>query len=83
MWSLYRTLGSYDAEDSKTYLYQEINSILDHISNRQFLESLNILYPKIFINNGLQAANLFIKGLTFTGYFSFQQIIKDITRGSS
>lgn len=84
MWMLYKTLES-GLEKPKEYLIDEILTMLEKISQEDFLQSLLILYPKIVFSklSSVEMATLFIAGLKKNDFFAFVDVVQGMKHGNA
>lgn len=78
MWELYRLLGD---GNRKTYLFDEIVSMMETMPPENIKESIKLMYTNIPLNP-LEIGLMFAKGLKHNEFFGFQEFIKAIN-GSS
>jgi hypothetical protein len=78
MWKLHTIINS---QEEKDVILDEAISILDRITNEQFLEVLRLFHPAGTVNP-LTAASLFVSGLIENNYFDFQRVMKELSNGS-
>jgi hypothetical protein len=83
MWELYRTLKD-GIGTTQEYLIDEILSMLEKVSQEDFLRSLLILYPKIVFteHNPVEMTTLFVVGLKHNGFFAFTDVIQGLRHGN-
>lgn len=79
MWELHRLL---DLKEHKTYVVEEISTMLQNIPPFKIKTALRILYDTVSIKNPLEVAILFTKGLQKNKFFHFQSFIETL-HGSS
>lgn len=84
MWRLYRTLSDGLVGDTKEYLVDEVEHILESIDTESFTSALRQMYGNNFRNNKnpLDFALMFIRGLKVNLIFDFHEFIRTIS-GSS
>lgn len=78
MWELYGLLGD---GNNKTYLFDEIVSMMETIHPENIKESMRLMYTRVSLNP-LEVGLMFVKGLKCNKFFEFQEFIKAIN-GSS
>lgn len=73
MWKLYNLLRS--GIENKKYLLHEFVSILEKISEENFLDAMVVMYGKQIMRKSPEDLGiLFIKGLRETNFFSFVEL---------
>lgn len=85
VWSLYKVLKKDKKYEQKEYLIDEIISIMEMLSQEEFLYSLEILYPKIIFEkyHPVELATLLVDGLDKNNFFAFEDLMKGLNNGSS
>ena len=84
MWKLYKYLQA-GLGNSKEYLLEEVLSILDGISTMDFVNAVQLLYPKkdLTKKNPVEMATMFVAGLKRNSFFSFVDLVEGLKRGNS
>ena len=75
MWELYNLLGK---GTGKKYLIDEIVEMLKSVSPVNIKESLKLMYGVVPINNPMEIAILFSKGLNRNNFFEFQDFVEKL-----
>jgi hypothetical protein len=73
MWQLYQVIGKTSHDD--TPVIKEVLSIIDRITNNQFLRCLDIMRIPTAKEKAEVSGILFTKSLIFNKYFDFQFLI--------
>lgn len=83
MWELYNLIGS-SVKDKNNYLIDEISSMLDDLSNYEFIKSLELMYKEVSPKdkNPVTLLTMFVSGLKVNKFFEFHDFIKGL-HGSS
>lgn len=83
MWELYNLLKNGTGKNHQEYLVDEVYDILDGISKQEFIQSLQLMYDTVSVQNPVQLATMFIVGLKKNSFFVFDEFIKRVGNGRS
>lgn len=75
MWELYKLLGK---GTGKHYLLDEIVEMLRTIHPEKIKKSLKLMYGIVPLNNSMDIAILFTKGLNKNKFFEFQDFVEKL-----
>lgn len=84
MWKLYKVLKD-GVGNQQEYLIDEVLTLMDGISQEDFLLSILLLYPKINLQrlNAVEFATLFVVGLKRNNFFEFVDLAQGLVNGRS
>ena len=82
MWKLYKVIEPSLPDKDETYLFHEIQKIMENMTNSSFKDSLLFMYGEGFQINKIPAelAIMFIHGLKQNNFFSFASFVKSLSK---